>query len=92
VIDVVEVINVTKKGQATIPKRLRKKYGISNKIIFEENEKGIIIKPVPSPREEFGSLKGAFKGKTARELLEEARKEEFTQDQEWSKRTRSANV
>ena len=50
-------------------KRLRKKYGITNKIIFEENEKGIIIKPVFSKRE-FGSLKGAIKGKTARELLE----------------------
>jgi antitoxin PrlF len=92
VIDVVEVINVTKKGQATIPKRLRKKYGISNKIIFEENEKGIIIKPAPSPREEFGSLKGAFKGKTARELLEEARKEEFTQNKEEVKRARASNL
>jgi AbrB family looped-hinge helix DNA binding protein len=88
----VEVVSVTKKGQATIPKRLRKKYGITNKIIFEENEKGIIIKPVPSPRDEFGSLKGALKGKTARELLEEARKEECAQDQEWIKRAKSANV
>jgi len=92
VINVVEVVSVTKKGQATIPKRLREKYGISNKIIFEENEKGIIIKPVPSPREEFGSLKGAFKGRTAKELLEEGRKEEFAEDREWSKRTRTANV
>ena len=28
----VEVVSVTKKGQATIPKRLREKYGIKNKV------------------------------------------------------------
>lgn len=88
----VEVVSVTKKGQATIPKRLREKYGITNKIMFEENEKGIIIKAVPSPSDEFGSLKGAFKGKTARELLEESRKEEFAQDKQWSKRFGKSNV
>jgi len=87
-----EVVRVTKKGQATIPKKLRKKYGIKDKVIFEENEKGIIIKAVPSPSEEFGSLKGAFNGKTARELLEEGRKEEFAQEREWTKRVRASNV
>lgn len=88
----VEVVSVTKKGQATIPKRLRTKYGIKNKIMFEESERGIIIKAVPSPSEEFGSLKGAFNGKTARELLDESRKEEFAQDKQWSKRFEKSNV
>jgi AbrB family looped-hinge helix DNA binding protein len=88
----VEVVSVTKKGQATIPKRLRKKYGITNKIMFEESERGIIIKAVPSPSDEFGSLKGAFKGKTARELLEESRKEEFAQDKQWGKRFGKSDV
>jgi len=88
----VEVVSVTKKGQATIPKRLRKKYGITNKIIFEENEKGIIIKPLPSPDDDYGSLKTAVKGKTSRELLEDARKEEFARDKEWSKRFGTCNV
>jgi len=85
-------VSVTKKGQATIPKRLRTKYGIKDKVIFEEVEKGIIIKPVPAPGDEFGSLKGAFKGKTARDLLEDARKEEFVQDRERSKRVKSIDV
>ena len=80
VAELIEVVSVTKKGQVTIPKRLRIKYGITNKIILEESERGIVIKPFPSPKEEFGSLKGAFDGKTARELLEESRKEEFAQD------------
>ena len=88
----VEVISVTKKGQATIPKRLRKKYGIKDKVIFEENEKGIIIKPMPSPDDDYGSLNGCFGGKTAKELLEEGRKEEYAQEQEWIKRVRAANV
>ncbi len=91
-IDLFEVISVTKKGQATIPKKLRKKYGIKDKILVEDNGKEIIIKPLPSPDEAFGSLKSMFKGKTAKELLEEARKEEFTQDEKWIKRARAANI
>jgi antitoxin PrlF len=88
----VEVVSVTKKGQATIPKRLRKKYGIKNKVIFEENECGIILKPLPSPSDDMGSLKGVFKGKTARQLLDEARKEEVAEDKERERRARKVHV
>jgi AbrB family looped-hinge helix DNA binding protein len=88
----VEIIRVTKKGQATIPKKLRTKYGIRDKVIFEENEKGIIIKALPSPDDDYGSLRGAFGGKTAREILEEGRQEEYAQEQERLKRVRAANV
>ncbi len=78
----VEVVGVTKKGQATIPKRLREKYGIGNKALIEEAESGILLKPVPSPDDDLGSLKPFFKGKTARQLLREARKEEFREDKD----------
>lgn len=88
----VEVVSVTKKGQATIPKRLRQKYGIKDKVIVEENECGIVLKPLPSPRDDFGSLKEAAKGKTARQLIEEARREETAQDKEREKRVRAANI
>ena len=88
----VEIVSVTKKGQATIPMRLRKKYGIKNKVIFEENECGIVLKPLPSPSDEFGSLKEVFKGKTARQLLDEARKEEFAADKELIRRARTIHV
>jgi len=84
----VEVVSVTKKGQATIPKKLREKYGIKDKVSIEENEKGIILRPLPSPKDDFGSLKTVFKGKTSQELLKEARADEFTKDQEWIKRIR----
>ena len=88
----VQVVSVTKKGQATIPKKLRKKYGIKDKVVIEENEKGIILKPLPSPCEDFGSLKAIFKGKTSRELLEEARTEELANDEERLKRAGVSNV
>ena len=88
----VEVVNVTKKGQATIPKKLRTKYGIRDKVIFEENEKGLIIKALPSPDDDYGSLRGAFGGKTAREILEEGRQEEYAKEQERLKRVRVTNI
>ena len=92
VIELVEVVSVTKKGQATIPKRLRKKYGIKNKVVFEENECGIVLKPLPSPSDERGSLKEIFKGKTARQLLQEAREEEFAESKELGRRARKVHV
>jgi antitoxin PrlF len=88
----VEVVTVTKKGQATIPKRLRKKYGIKDKVLIEEDEKGIVLKPLPSPNDDFGSLKSVFKGKTARELLEEARRDEFAKTKEREKRAGESNL
>jgi AbrB family looped-hinge helix DNA binding protein len=88
----VEVISVTKKGQATIPKKLREKYGIKNKVIFEENECGLVLKPAPTPDDLFGSFKAFAKGKTAHQLLEEARKEEFAEEKELMKHARKANI
>ena len=75
------IVSVTKKGQATIPKKLRKKYGITNKVLMiEDDEKGILLKPIPDPAEAFGSLKHLFPGKTAREIVEEGRKEDYKRD------------
>ncbi len=88
----VEVVTVTKKGQATIPKRLRKKYGIKDKVMIEENKDGIVLKPLPSPDEDFGSLKSLFKGRTAKELLKEAREEEFKKDMEHAKHVGTSNL
>lgn len=88
----VEIVSVTKKGQATIPKRLRKKYGIRSKVIVEEDEKGILLRPLPSPGEDFGSLKTIFRGKSSRELLQEARKEETDKEREWMKSVGAADL
>jgi len=61
-------------------------------VFIEENEKGIILKPLPSPNDDLGSLKTVFKGKTAQELLKEVRREEFVKDKEWIKRAVSSNI
>lgn len=87
-----EVVCVTKKGQAIIPKRLRKKYGIKDKVIFEENACGLVLKTVPTPDELFGSFKPFAKGKTALQLLEEARKEEVAEDKELTEHARKPNI
>ena len=88
----VEVVSVTKKGQATIPKRLREKYSIKGKVLIVEEEGKIVLKPIPTPDKEFGSLKDAFKGKSSRDLLADARKEESTKDRAWAKRARTAGL
>ena len=67
------IVSVTKKGQATIPKDLRDKFGVGEKVLVVETEEGILFKPLPRPENDFGSLKELFEGKTAREVLDEAR-------------------
>jgi antitoxin PrlF len=67
------VVSVTRKGQATIPKDLREKFGIENRVLVVETDEGILFKPLPRPEDDFGSLKELFNGKTAGEILEEAR-------------------
>jgi AbrB family looped-hinge helix DNA binding protein len=69
----IKVVSITKKGQATIPKELRDKFGLKDKALVLETNEGILLKPLPTPEIEFGSLKELFKGKTSKEILEEAR-------------------
>jgi antitoxin PrlF len=70
------IVTVTKKGQATIPKALRKKHHIGRRALVIDTEQGVLLKPVQDPAEEKGSLKGLFEGRTAREIVEQARLEE----------------
>ena len=70
------IVSVTSKGQATIPKDLREKFGVGDKVLVLETEEGILFKPLPRPEDDFGSLRHLFQGKTAKEILEEAREYE----------------
>ncbi len=74
------IAKVTKKSQVTIPEKLRQKYGITDKARILEGEEGLVIKHLPTPAEEFGSLKHLFAGKTAREIVEEGRKQDYERD------------
>ena len=71
-----QIVSITSKGQATIPKELREKFGMKDKAIVTETEEGILFRPLPSPRSERGSLRGLLGDRTARELVQEAREHE----------------
>lgn len=87
------VVSVTKKGQATIPKKLRQKYGIKDKaLLVEDDEKGILLKPLPSPYDEIGSLKHFYPGKTARDVIEEGRKQDYEREKRLLKLAGNSDV
>jgi len=62
---------LTVKGQLLIPKRIRNKYGIKSgvKVIFEETENGVIIRPMNENY--FKSFMGILK--STGDLKEEVR-------------------
>jgi AbrB family looped-hinge helix DNA binding protein len=51
-----KIVNVSQKGQATIPKSLRERFGIETpgEVFVYEEEGRIIVEPVPSPDELHG--------------------------------------
>jgi AbrB family looped-hinge helix DNA binding protein len=53
-----DVVRVTSKGQATIPARLRRRFGIPTpgRVRFVEEDGKLVVKPVRSPDEMAGSL------------------------------------
>lgn len=67
------VVTVTKKGQATIPIEMRRRHGIGRKALAVDTKEGVLLKPVPDPQKERGSLRNLFEGVSSRELIEEAR-------------------
>lgn len=75
------VVSVTKKGQATIPKEMRKRHGIGRKALVEDTEEGVLLKPLPSPLTERGSLRALFKGQSSKEIMEEIRKRESEKEE-----------
>jgi AbrB family looped-hinge helix DNA binding protein len=68
---------LTTKGQLLIPKRIRNKYGIKSgvKVIFEETEKGVIIRPMNE--DYFNSFRGIIKSTgNLKEEMKEMKDEE----------------
>jgi antitoxin PrlF len=69
-----KVVRVSQKGQATIPKELREKFGIETpgEVIVYEKEGRIVLEPVPS----LDDLHGIHAGDHDRgEVLEKVREE-----------------
>ena len=69
------VVTVTKKGQPTIPKAMRERHKIGRKTLVIDTQRGVLVKAIPDPSEERGSLKGLF-GKSSKEIMSEIRAEE----------------
>jgi len=57
-----EVIRVSKKGQATIPKELRERFGIETpgKVLIREEDSKIVVEPLPSVEEMQGIHAGRY--------------------------------
>ena len=72
------VVRVSQKGQATIPKRLREKFGIETpgEVFVYEEQGRIIIEPVPSPDELHGIHAGEHERGEVLERVREMKDEE----------------
>jgi len=88
-----DVVRVSQKGQTTIPKPLREKFGIDTPgevFIYEEGER-IVVEPVPS-LEELGGFH-ASKDRDRGEMIEKVREhkhKEIERDEERIDRLRSS--
>ncbi len=59
------IVNLSQKGQATIPKELREKHGIEpgSRVRIRENEKGeIVVEPLPSLQDFRGAATTSKRG------------------------------
>ena len=73
-----EELVVTRKGQVTIPIKLRRKYGIeeSSKVEIIEEDGKIVIKKLPSFLDLVGSSAGKATVEEVKKMLDEMRAED----------------
>jgi len=84
------VVRVSQKGQATIPKGLREKFGIETpgEVFVYEDAGRIVIEPVPSPDELHGIHADGHKRGEALERVREQKDEEKRREAERAERFR----
>jgi AbrB family looped-hinge helix DNA binding protein len=85
-----EIVRVSQKGQTTIPKNLREKFGIETPgevFVYEEGER-IIIEPVPSLDELHGIHAGEHESGEVLEKVRELKDEEKQREKERAERLR----
>lgn len=77
-----DVVRVTSKGQATLPKRLREKVGIRapGRVVVREAHGAIVVEPVPSLDELEGKYRRLLRGTSLNALLRELREAETDRD------------
>ncbi|GAA0725453.1 AbrB family looped-hinge helix DNA binding protein [Halorubrum trapanicum] len=84
------VVRVSQKGQATIPKGLREKFGIETpgEVFIYEAEGRIVVEPVPSPDELHGIHAEGHERGEALERVRELKAEEKRREAERTDRLR----
>ncbi len=84
------VVRVSQKGQATIPKGLREKFGIETpgEVFVYEEQGRIIMEPVPSPDELHGIHAGEHERGEVLERVREMKDEEKRKEEEQAERLR----
>ncbi len=84
------VVRVSQKGQATIPKGLREKFGIETpgEVFVYEEQGRIIIEPVPSPDELHGIHAGEHERGDVLKRVREMKGEEQRKEAERAERLR----
>lgn len=84
------VVRVSQKGQATIPKGLREKFGIEapGEVFIYEDEGRIVVEPVPSPDELHGIHADEHERGEALERVRELRDDEKRRETERADRLR----
>jgi len=72
------VIRVSKKGQATIPKELRERFGIDTpgKVLIHEEEGKIVVEPLPAVEEMQGVHADRYEEGDVLEHLQEMNRED----------------
>ncbi|MBO3808327.1 MAG: AbrB/MazE/SpoVT family DNA-binding domain-containing protein [Candidatus Brockarchaeota archaeon] len=71
------IVKVTRRGQTTIPVKLRKKYGIKegDKLLIEDAKEGLIIKIIPRLEELAGVDAEIAKPEEVKKEIEKLREE-----------------
>lgn len=81
-----ETTHITRKGQTTIPKELREKYGLEpgDTVVWEETDEGIVVRK-HERTEARGLLAGGMNEAERREIAEELGDEiREKRDEEWT--------
>ena len=83
-----EVICVSRKGQATIPKGLRERFGIETpgKALIHEEKGKIVVEPLPSVEEMQGVHAGRYEKGEVLQHLQEMKEEDRQLERERDER------
>ena len=85
-----EIIRVSQKGQATIPQRLREKFGIDTpgEVLVYEDDGRIIVEPLPPVEELHGIHAGEHEPGEVLAKVREINDEEKQREEETAERLR----